>query len=380
MKWIGDAWAVSASLDGTVKIWDLSEARIGATWTAWLRRVRDRREPGPPSGRVGREGRGAGGVESHLGHRAGGAVRRPPAPPVTPGAAGGGVLCDVAVSPGGRWAIAVAEDGSFKLHDLRGDTPLRSFAAHQASDERDVRDVRHARVSEDGSRGVTVSCDGTVTVWDLATGRNAVQVRCRGRSNQVGVSADTLRAVGPGLGGALQIWDLTSGQVVKEVPEAGFAAYYLMLSGDGRRAVTLFWGPVNNTVLGGVGPHLRREAAELLGRECAAGHQPGRPPGGDLDTLVQRLGPRRRLGSRPGREGAHRPGSLEDGDELDGAKMASADGDLVVTDARTGQRVARAAPAGACSRAVRSRPTGAHPRRRRSGGAIHIVDEWPAGW
>lgn len=377
VKWIGDAWAVSASLDGTVKIWDLSEARIGATWTG--------RGSGVSAIDVSRDRRRAvsgardGALEVwSLTSAIERAVGRPPAPPVTPGAAGGGVLCDVAVSPGGRWALAVADDGSLKLQDLKGDTPLRSFAAHQASDERDVRDVRHARVSEDGSRGVTVSCDGTVTVWDLATGRNAVQVRCRGRSNQVGVSADTLRAVGPGLGGALQIWDLTSGQVVKEVPEAGMEAYYLLLSGDGRRAVTLFWGSVNNTC------SVWDLTAGVKLRSFWAGNAPlGISEDGRLAVI-----------STPSYNASDRVDvwDLDRGTKVctalgrwkmamsrDGAKIASADGDLVVTDARTGQRLARAssqAPFSCCAFTPDGRTLVAGDRA----GAIHVVDEWPAGW
>lgn len=376
VKWIGDAWVGSASLDGTVKLWDVSRAELRATWTGRGSGITSIDVTGDRMRAVSGSKDGALEVWS-LARTLSRAAGRPESPPVTPGAAGGAVLSHVAVSPGGRWAVAVAADGSLKRQDLLGDSPPRSFAGLQGG-ERDDRDVRQVQVSEDGRRAVTVSACGLVTVWDLDTGRAALELRCPAQAWLMGVTADTLRAVSPNREGALDVWDLTSGRVVHRVPHAGHSMQSVMLSGDGRRVINVYWEPTCQRCRVwdvASGKELRSfycgSAPRAISHDgrFAAISAPSYDPSDRVDIwdLDRGIG----LGRLQG--------SWTMAMSWDGRKIASVEEGVVVSDVRTAARLATVksqAPFSCCAFTPDGRTLVAGDRA----GMIHVLDEWPAGW
>src|SRR5262249_11438122 len=114
-----------------------------------------------------------------------------------------------------------------------------------------VAPVSAMAASADGTRAVTGGYDGTVRVWDLATGREQAQLtglesaqhsgheqaRLRGQVSGVAISADGTVVVSGGGDGTVAVWDLATGheqaQLTIHVGPVGAVA----VSADGTRAV-----------------------------------------------------------------------------------------------------------------------------------------------
>ena len=75
--------------------------------------------------------------------------------------------------------------------------------------------VAGVAVAVDGTRVVSGGYDGTVRVWDLATGRQQAQLTGHhGPAMAVAVAADGTRAVSGGYDGTVRVWDLATGHEV----------------------------------------------------------------------------------------------------------------------------------------------------------------------
>jgi WD40 repeat protein len=191
--------AVSASADGTLKVWDLE------------------------TGRAARK----------LGHSS--------------------LSCDpcvVAMSADGRWAVSTSSDQHLTVWDLETGQELRNLEGHSAP-------ISGVGLSADGRRAISASKDGTLKVWDLETGR---ELRTLGQGSLrshcvVAMSADGRHAVST-FDLTLKAWDVETGRellsreaklgsllgLTGPEPQSleGHSApvYGLAVSADGRRAVT----------------------------------------------------------------------------------------------------------------------------------------------
>ena len=75
--------------------------------------------------------------------------------------------------------------------------------------------VRSVAVTADGARAVSGGGDGTVRVWDLATGQQQAKLTGHdGPVRSVAVTADGARAVSGGDDGTVRVWDLATGKEV----------------------------------------------------------------------------------------------------------------------------------------------------------------------
>ena len=73
-------------------------------------------------------------------------------------------------------------------------------------------------VTADGTRAVSGGYDGTVRVWDLATGQQQAELTGHhGPAMAVAVTADGTRAVSGGYDGTVRVWDLATGQQQAEL-------------------------------------------------------------------------------------------------------------------------------------------------------------------
>ena len=143
----------------------------------------------------------------------------------------------VAVSADGRRVVSGGLDGTVRVWDLATGVPLHTLTGHDGG-------VAAVAVSADGRLVVSGGLDGTVRVWDLATGAPNILTGHDRSVAAVAVSADGRRVVSGGLDGTVRVWNLASGSSYILVGHDRSVAA-VAVSADGRRAVS---GGDNGTV------------------------------------------------------------------------------------------------------------------------------------
>ncbi|MEP7126868.1 MAG: NB-ARC domain-containing protein, partial [Byssovorax sp.] len=214
-------WAVSASYDETLKVWDLSSGQLLRT------------------------------LEGHT-------------EPVT----------SVAVTANGRWVVSGSEDKTLKLWELRSGELVRTFYGYTmvagvatTADDRwivsasqdsralhvwDFGSGQHVRMLEghtsfvagvtvtaDGRRAVSASWDRTLKVWDIVS--EELLHTLKGHTSYVhgvAVTADGRRAVSVSDDETLKVWDLERGRLVRTLEGHTSGVHGVAVTADGRWAVS----------------------------------------------------------------------------------------------------------------------------------------------
>jgi len=157
------------------------------------------------------------------------------------------------------------DDPEAALEALEGidspDVPLREVEACRAAArerrphasglvrtfDKDAKSVSSVDLSADGRWALSDGGDGTLDLWDVATGRCVRTLeghRFQGFGTAVRMSPDARLAVSGGSDAAIKAWDLTTGRCLRVFdarpgsPEEGDVVAALDLSEDGRYAVT----------------------------------------------------------------------------------------------------------------------------------------------
>ena len=171
--------AVSGSLDGTVRVWDLAGTAPPRVLT---------------------------------GHTSG--------------------VTGVAVSADGRTAVSGSLDGTVRVWDLAGTAPPRVLTGHTSQ-------INAVAVSADGRTAVSGGDDGTVRVWDLAgTAPPRVLTGHTSPVWEVAVSADGRTAVSGGADGTVRVWDLARTAAPRVLTGHDGWVWGVAVSADGRTAVS----------------------------------------------------------------------------------------------------------------------------------------------
>ncbi len=293
-------WAVSASDDRTLKVWDLERGKELHTLMGHTRAVivvavtLDKRRAVSSSYKTikvwdlerGEE------LRTLTGHTRG--------------------INAVAVTPDGRRVISASEDRTLKVWDLERGEELRTLTGHS-------RGVMAVAVTSDGQRVVSASGDKMLKVWDLERGeelrtltghrrgimamamtpdgRQAVSAAdftlkvwdlergeelrtLTGHTNlvmAVAVTPDGRQAVSASINGALKVWDLKRGEELRTLTGHTDWVMAVAVTPDGRRAVSVsrdrtlkMWdlerGEEPNTLTG----HSRRVIAVAVAPDCEA--------------------------------------------------------------------------------------------------------------
>ena len=128
--------------------------------------------------------------------------------------------------------VTASDDGSAKVWDAATRAELLSLSGH--SDR-----VLHAAWSSDDTRIVTASADGSARVWDAATGAEIFTLR--GHSDAVvhaAWSSDDTRIVTASSDGSAKVWDATTGAELFSLSGYRDAVVHAAWSSDDTRIVT----------------------------------------------------------------------------------------------------------------------------------------------
>jgi WD40 repeat protein len=213
--------AVSASDDGTLRAWDLATGRALHVLTGHVGRV-NAVAVTPDSGRA---------VSAsddntiRVWDLATGQALHPPF-------VHGDLVTAVAVTPGGGRAVSASGDGTLRAWDLATGQALHVLTGHAGR-------VNAVVVTPDGGRAVSASDDGTLRVWDLDAGQALhVLTGHAGRVNAVVVTPDGGRAVSASDDGTLRVWDLEAGRVLHALTGHEQWVSAVAVTPDGGRAVS----------------------------------------------------------------------------------------------------------------------------------------------
>jgi WD40 repeat protein len=203
-------YAVSASGDGTLKVWDLSAALKAGLSAALKPGLSAELKAGLPAPAAqtqaskGEEGTGGPGTSQAV-HTLEGHT---------------GPVEGVALTPDGRYAISASDDHTLKVWDLAAALtagPGTSQAVHTLTGH--VHFVNGVAVTPDGRYAVSASTDGTLKVWDLSVALQAGPGTSRavrtldghtGRVIGVAVTRDGRYAVSASGDKTLRVWDLAA--------------------------------------------------------------------------------------------------------------------------------------------------------------------------
>ncbi|WP_437314415.1 effector-associated domain EAD1-containing protein [Sorangium sp. So ce385] len=212
--------AVSASEDGTLKVWELASGRERHTLVGHASSVYG--VAVTPDGRLaisasadstlkvwdltdGRE------VRTLTGH----------------GLAVNGVV----VTPGGRLVISASEDSTIKVWELANGREVRTLAGHTDS-------VMEVAVTPDGRLVVSASADSTLRVWDLSSGRELRTLAGHdGWVAGVAVTPDGRLAISAS-DHTLKVWDLSSGREIHTLAGHSEPVKEVAVTPDGRLAIS----------------------------------------------------------------------------------------------------------------------------------------------
>jgi WD40 repeat protein len=211
---------VSASLDGTLKVWDLESGRALATLqghTDWVNACAvtadGRRVVSASDDRTLKvwdleSGRALSTLQGHTGW-----------------------VNACAVTADGLRVVSTSRDRTLKVWDLDSGRALATREGHTDA-------VRGCAVTADG-RVVSASNDGTLKVWDLDSGRALATLA--GHSDLVwgcAVTADRRRVVSASSDGTLMVWDLDSGRALATLEGHSGVVWGCAVTADGRRVVS----------------------------------------------------------------------------------------------------------------------------------------------
>jgi WD40 repeat protein len=130
----------------------------------------------------------------------------------------------VAFSPDGRQFASTSDDGTVRLWDPASGRPIATLEGH--TDE-----VNAVAFSPDGRQFASASDDGQVRLWDPSSGQPTATLQGHtGRVNGVAFSPDGRKLASSGDDGTVRLWDAHSAAAISQ----------LKLGGP---VLALAWGP-----------------------------------------------------------------------------------------------------------------------------------------
>ena len=141
----------------------------------------------------------------------------------------------VALHPDGRRAVSASADSTLRVWDLETGASLLVLAGHTGG-------VNALALHPDGRRVVSASWDKTLRVWDLTTGA-CLQVLAGHTSvvTAVALGRDGRQLVSASYDGTLRVWDLVTRACLKVLAGHTSVVTAVVLHPDGWRVVSASW-------------------------------------------------------------------------------------------------------------------------------------------
>jgi len=253
-------YAISASDDKTLKVWELASGRTVHTLAGHRNVVNA--VAVTPDGRYAVSG--SDDKTLKVWELASGR-------PVHTLAGHGGCVNAVAITPDGRYVVSGSDDKTLKVWDLASGWAVHTLVGHKervmvvavtadghyvVSRSGDYRLIvwelatgRTVQTSPGGVWGVTITPDGqygvlglfddTLGIWELASGRVVhTLVGHKYTASAVAVTLDSQYAVSGALDGELRVWELASGRTVHTLEGHRHLVSTVVVTPDGRYAVS----------------------------------------------------------------------------------------------------------------------------------------------
>src|SRR6185503_6714737 len=145
----------------------------------------------------------------------------------------GGAVSACAVSADGRRVISASEHGTLKVGDRDRKRVIATTTEHHAGS------VYACAVTADGRRVVSASNDWTLRVWDVETGRRlTVMEGHAGSVYACAVTPDAQRVVSASHDMTLKVWDIETGSLLATLEGHTNPVYACAVTADGRQVVS----------------------------------------------------------------------------------------------------------------------------------------------
>jgi len=150
-----------------------------------------------------------------------------------------GRVGSVAFSPDGNFALSGGVNGTMTLWEVASGRGLRNFVSHGG-------DVFSVAFSPDGNFALTGGRDGTVALWEVASGLELRSfVGHQGDVVGVAFSPDGKTALSGGVNGTVKLWEVASGRELQSFAGCQTDVRSVAFSPDGRFALS---GGVKGTI------------------------------------------------------------------------------------------------------------------------------------
>jgi WD40 repeat protein len=143
-----------------------------------------------------------------------------------------GFVDSVSITPDGRCAVSASSDKTLRIWDLAMRSCLRVLEGHTGT-------VTSVSVTPDGLRAVSASDDMTLRVWNLEMG-SCLRV-LEGHTHMVrdvSVTPDGLRAISASWDNTMRVWDIETGRCLRILEEHASLVDSVGLTPDGMRAIS----------------------------------------------------------------------------------------------------------------------------------------------
>ena len=127
--------------------------------------------------------------------------------------------------------VLVANGATSLLMDPQTDQVVQTFTGHAAN-------ITRAAFSPNGQRLATASLDGTVRLWDVATGAQLQLYAVSGRVYDVEIAPDGRTLLTGSSSGLAQLWDLDTGQEVQRFVSNGSSVTSAIFTPNGQALMT----------------------------------------------------------------------------------------------------------------------------------------------
>ncbi len=138
----------------------------------------------------------------------------------------------IAVNPSNDDIAVVSEDGTIGIWNTRSAKHLHQLRVGDANDFFII--PPNAEYSRDGSLLAAGAADGSVLIWDSATGEEKYRFETGMRSNVVAFSPMYNQILVGGADGTIQLWDTNTGQKLHDIAEHEGSLKCVAFSTDGR--------------------------------------------------------------------------------------------------------------------------------------------------